>query len=214
MFDIKDFSKAVILLKNGKCRDFVTVPDLARALGARQIDILAFIDENPRLVHTEERFREKTKTVKVAGWGALRGQSWTEQRKMNGASLGLCVIDAFERIEDNPWNPEWLEKVQRDYAKTLWLSEVNNYGEILGQCFTETKKNSALAYGQVYANNLRNDWLWRNTREKLEAAKALGGCFEKTFVMGGYGDSYERREPYATDARGLEILRNAGWTIY
>ena len=90
---------------------------------------------------------------------------------------------------------------------------VNNYGEILGTCCVEDKKPSSLPYDSQYKDHRRNTWLWRNTREKLEAAKATGGLVTKSFCMGGFGDSYMREEPYSLTSESRRILEEKGWTI-
>ena len=210
---IEDLVTAVRLVKKETCRDYATVADTARMLGARKMDVLLFLDENPRLVHAEERFRERRIRRKVAGHGALRGRSWWEETTARGASLGLCLIEAYATVEENPYNPEWLEAAKARYTRTLWLSDVDNYGQILGRCCLEDARPSSVPYGHLFTDNRRNTWLWRNTREKLEAAKALGGCVERDFCMGGFGDSYIRHEPYAVTLESRKVLENAGWTL-
>jgi len=209
----EDVATAVRLVKKETCRGFATVFETAKMLGVRKMDVLLYMEQHPKLFHAEERFRQKHVKVTVNGFGALRGRRWKEDRVVDGASLGLCLIEAYTTPEDNPWNAEWLAAAQERFAKTLWLSEVNNYGDILGHCFIEDRRPSSLPPEKVYADNRRNDWLWRNTREKLEAAKALGGCAEKSYIMGGFGDSYHRNEPYGVTAESKAILEADGWTI-
>lgn len=206
---IEEIITALRLVKKDTCQDYATTAALAKMLGARKMDVLLFIEQNPKLLHTEERYRKKSiqRTIMICG------RPVKESHLINGASLGLCLIEAFPDAKSNPWNPEWLEATKRHLAKTLWLSEVNNYGEILGHCFHEDERPSDIPSDHLFADNRRNDWLWRNTREKLEEAKSLGGCFEHSYIMGGYGDSYERKEPYAVNAQSLQLLKNAGWTI-
>ena len=209
----EDVATAVRLVKKETCRGFATVADTAKMLGVRKMDVLLYMEQYPKLFHAEQRHRVKHVKVTVHGWGALRGQKWKEDRVVDGASLGLCFIEAYTTPEDNPWNPEWLVAAKEKYTKTLWLTGVNNYGDILGYCFTEDKRPSSLQEGQVYADNRQNPWLWRNTHEKLEAAKALGGCKEKSYIMGSFGDSYHRNEPYGVTAESRAILESAGWTL-
>lgn len=206
---IDDIITAVRLVKQDTCQDYATTAAVAKMLGARKMDVLLFIEQNPKLVHTEERFRKKAAQRTIL----IGGRTVKESRMVDGASLGLCITEAFPDAASNPWNAEWLEAAQVRLSRTLWLSEVNNYGEILGECFHEDIHPKDIPQNMVFKDNRRNDWIWRNTREKLEAAKALGGCFERTFVMGGYGDSYERREPYAVTAETVDILTKNGWTL-
>ena len=209
----QDLAEAVRLVQKDKCRDFATTAEVAAMLGVRKMDILSFIDLHPELVHAEERFREKKVKTRVGGWGALRGRTWTEERTVNGASLGLCIIGAYAAVEDNPWQNEWLAAARQRFAKTLWSVPVDNYGEILGTCCIEDKKPSSLPYDRQYRDHRRNTWLWRNTKEKLEAAKAAGGLVTESFCMGGFGDSYIREEPYSLTSESRRILEEKGWTI-
>jgi len=206
---IEDLVTAVRLVKKDTCEDYATTAAVAKMLGVRKMDVLLLLEDNARLVRLEQRFRQKVRrrAYKVGG------KTFHGEAVVNGASLGLCIIGAWTAVEDNPWNPEWLEAAKRLLAKTLWLSEVNNYGEILGHCFHEDKRPSDIPSDHLFADNRRNDWLWRNTPEKLKAAKALGGCSEHTFIKGGFGDSYSCVEPYAATQKELDILRENGWTI-
>ncbi len=204
---------AVRLVKKETCRSFATIAETAKMLGVRKIDVLLYMEQYPKLFHAEQRFRQKHVKETVHGFGALRGQKWKEDRIVNGASLGLCFIEAYTTLEDNPWNREWLDAAMERFAKTLWLSEVNNYGEILGHYFREDKRPLSIPSDHAYADNRRNEWLWRNTREKLEAAKALGGCKEQSYIMGGFGDSYRCNESYGVTTESLALLKAAGWTI-
>lgn len=210
---IEDLITAVRLVKTDTCQNFATTDAIARMLAVRKMDVLLFLEQNPKLVHTEEKFRPKTVSVTAYGHGVLAGKKWRTKEVVNGASLGLCVTDAYATPEDNPWNGEWLEAAKARYAKTLWLSKADNYGEIVGHYFAEDRKPSNLSHDQVYADNRRNEWLWRNTHEKLEAAKSIGGCFDTSFVFGGFGDACERKFSYGVSGDSLDVLKKGGWTV-
>lgn len=104
-------------------------------------------------------------------------------------------------------------------AKTVWASNVDNWGQILGEILhpdtIPTGDYGQLKYrdGQRPADARKAPWLWRNTKEKLEALKAIGAVSEKTYWMGGFGDSYSRKEPYSLSAEGIKILEAEGWKL-
>ena len=202
---IEDFVTAVRLVKKDTCQSYATTQAIARMLGAKKMDVLLFMEENPRLLHVSEHFKPKYVKVRIGG------ETWTQERR--GASLGLCVDEAYATPEENPWNPEWLAGARQRYAKTLWLSNVNNYDQIIGRCFNEDMRPSGKPDGFVFDDNRENTWLWRNTKEKLEAAKALGACAPYTFWKGGFSDSYKDERPYAVSAKGLSILKDNGYNI-
>lgn len=212
MFTIEEFVKAVKLTKKADCVDFATLPSLRKTLSCTRLELLEWIDEHPQLIHTEERFHKKHQKIRVRGWGALQGQSWTETRIVDGHSFGLCVIEAFEKEEDNPWTEKGLAKLIKDYEKTIWLSKVDNYGEILGDSIQTDKHPSDIPSGKRYPDARKCPWLWRNTEEKIERLLSDVPLKIKSFWIGGFGDCYERKELAVSSAEADE-MRAKGWTV-
>lgn len=213
----KEFAHAVKMTMKAECKPYATLPALKRMLACRPLDIMDFIEQHPDLVHAEQRSETKVIKVKVPLPGTGRYYWSTEAR--DGKNLGLCVIEAFETPEDNPWTEAGLQKLIEENRKTVWVSEVNDYGQILGEVLREdtipTSDYGLPKYrdGERPADARRAPWLWRNTKEKLEALKKIGAVSEKTFWMGGFGDSYSRKEPYSLSDEGIKILEAEGWTL-
>lgn len=213
----KEFAHAVEMTKKAECMPYATLPALKRMLACRPLDIMDFMEQHPDLVHAEQRSETKLVKVKIPMPGTGRSYWSTETR--DGKNLGLCVIEAFETPEDNPWTEAGLQKLIEENSKTVWASDVNDYGQILGEVLREDTipKDSygRLEYpdGKRPADARRAPWLWRNTKEKLEALKKIDAVSEKTFWMGGFGDSYSRKEPYSLSDEGIKILEAEGWTL-
>lgn len=212
MFTTEEFIKAVRLTKKADCADFATLPSLARTLSCTRMQLLEWIDSHPELIRAEERFHQKDQKVRVHGWGALQGRSWTETRRVNGHSLGLCIIEAFEREEDNPWTEKGLEKLIRDNEKTIRLDQVDNYGENLGDYVPKDIRPKEVPAGKRYEDARRCTWLWRNTEEKIARLLADVPLREKSFWIGGIGDCYERRE-LAVESADIQAMEAKGWHV-
>lgn len=213
----KEFAHAVAMTKKAECVPYATLPALKKMLACRPLDIMDFIEAHPDLIHTEQRHETKYVKVRIPMPGT--GRSYWSTTTRDGKNLGLCVIEAFETPEDNPWTEAGLQKLIEKNRKTVWASEVNDYGQILGEVLRPntipTGDYGQLKYrdGERPADARKAPWLWRNTKEKLEALRDIGAVSEKTYWMGGFGDSYSRKEPYSLSAEGIKILEAAGWTL-
>jgi len=210
MIEIKEFTQAVKYTKNADCTTYATIPSLTKMLGCRRIEVMQYLEDHPDLVHTEERFRSKTVNEKTY---PPVGKPYNIKVAARGASLGLCIIDAYERPELNPWNELWLKETIKKYSKTVWVSEWSNYGQIEGLFLARTSRPSSLKENELYKDNRRNDFLWKNTEEKLEAAKTLGATFETTYYIGGFGDCSQHKIPYGINQKGIQMLRDNRWTV-
>jgi hypothetical protein len=207
----KEFAKAVAYAKKASGHPFATLSDIKKMLSCRPMDVMDFIETHPGLVHCEHRHETKAVRVKVRLPGTNKWYWSTDMR--NGKSLGLCVIETFETEEDNPWTEKGLQKLIDDNARTVWVSVVDNYGHHIGQALREDKVNDDYRYGGRPQDARKAAWLWRNTRNKLEATKAAGATKDKTFIMGGFMDSYERKEEFSIDEDGIKLLEKDGWTV-
>ncbi len=197
-FTPKEFAHAVEMAKKAECKSYATLTAIKRMLSCKPIDVMDFIETHPELVHTEQRF--ETRTVK-------------------SRSLGLCVIEAYESEELNPWTEAGLQYLIKEHEHTVWISDINNYGQIIGSAIHEDtipkdewgiKKYKD---GERPADARKATWLWRNTHEKLDAISRLQASYNKTFWMGGLGDSYAVKENFAINSNGIKILRDNGWTV-
>ena len=207
----KEFAKAVAYAKKASGNPFATLSGIQKMLSCRPMDVMDFIETHPCLVHCEHRSETKLVRVKERIPGTNKWYWATDTR--TGKSLGLCVIEAFETEEDNPWTEKGLQKLIDDNAKTVWVSVVDNYGQHIGQAIREDKVHDDYRYGGRPQDARKAPWLWRNTREKLDATRAVGATKEKSYWIGGIGDCYERKEEFSINEEGIKLLEKDGWTV-
>lgn len=212
MIKTEEFAKGVEYAKKAGCLPYATIPALSKMLGRKNFEVMEYLEEHPDLVHTEERFAPKTITVTDRFPGSTF-KPIKRQVQTKGKSLGLCIIEAYRSKEENPWTEEWLKKTIRKYEKTIWVAEWDNYGLIEGLYLPRTNRSTELKENELFKDNHRNDFLWKNTPEKLEAAKALGATFETTYYIGGFGDCSNHHIEYAIESKGIQILKDNGWTV-
>lgn len=193
MISTKSFTQAFEFAKQADCRNFATIQSMCRMLGCKPFSVMEYLNANPRLVHCEERFTK-------GGQKSLK-------------SLGLCICEAYESVEQNPWEPEWLEWAKEHYKKTVWVSEWNNYGVIEGYFLAIDRRPDNLTEKEIFADNRKNKFLWGNTPEKLETCRALGATKQATFYIGGMGDCTSHDIPYAIISEGIKLLEKKGWTV-
>ena len=206
-FSAEEFVRAVGFVKKADCRGFATIDATAKMLSVRKFDVMTYIEENPLLVRCTEHTDYKVVSVPLRN--PFNGKTVGRTTEMRVAKrYGLCIDEAFCHVEDNPWNPEWLERQIRLNEKTVYATAFDNYGEIQGHYLSED-----LPSDKLFEDNRKNVWLWRNTRAKLEAARALGATRETTFWFGGAFDATRRVKPFAIDSEGVCLLENNGWTV-
>lgn len=120
---------------------------------------------------------------------------------------GKYIHVAFPDVSDNPYNPEWLHKKQKKEAKTLYVLQWNYYGQLEDYYVKEDTKsyydNSNLSYQE-------KKYLWRNTKEKMDAFIATGHFYEGTGSTGSFtGTSL----PYCLRSEHMLALIDEGWTL-
>lgn len=97
----KEFAHAVEMTKKAECKPYATLPALKRMLACRPLDIMDFMEQHPDLVHAEQR--SETKYVKERMSIPGTNRAYYDAVEKIGRNLGLCIIDAFETAEENPW---------------------------------------------------------------------------------------------------------------
>lgn len=118
-------------------------------------------------------------------------------------NIGACLSDVYLLPEDNPGTEEWIQKQIVEKEKYIYISEFDNYGVIEGYFITIDKES----------NSNRKEWIWRNTKEKVEEIQSLGVTYEHIFYFGGFGDCAEHKVEYAISPEGLQKLKQEGWTF-
>lgn len=168
--EITETKKRFELLKRIYGKTYCSVPDLARELKARKTDLMDFIEQNPKLFRVEDKQK------------------------------GVIILDVFLKPEDNYTTEEWLEKQIKDNERYIHISEVDDYGKIVGY------------YINLDASGSRNYNLWRNTKEKIEFIQTLGLVYPKTFYLGFFGDSYHFKVDCCIPEENIKKLEDMGWS--
>jgi hypothetical protein len=194
---LTDVKERFDLLTKVNCSKFVTIAEFAKELKTTKTDLLKFIQDNTKHFQIAEEWSYKTIKKKER---LPNGRVWSHPESVKNKSLGLCVERVFLDIKENPENPEWLEFAIKTYAKSLWLSQADNYGHFEGYYIEPSTSGKPKYYG--------------NTQEKLEKLKDrnLVGVF--SWWVGGYGDCAKCTKPYGISDNSIKILKNEGWTFY
>ena len=98
--DIDKVIKVFSLLKQINCSESVYAQELAKELGCKKTELMAFILDNKPLFITENDKK------------------------------GLKIKNVYRNIESNPWTKEYLVKKIAENAKTLYIRQWNYYGQL------------------------------------------------------------------------------------
>lgn len=185
---IKELADAVGYVKVAECVDYARIPSLIKMLGCKPMDFMAFLTENTGLVHSEERFSEG-------------------RRK----SLGLCVIDVYEREEDNPRTAAGLKKMIADNENRIWVTEIRDVLRDSGVMGYYVSEDEAPKHSGLPSDARLCKWLWRNTSGKLGVLKGMGLCNTKILSFAEYGSGFYNKEiKNYISVSELESLRENG----
>lgn len=161
----------------------VTPQNLAKELGVKKTEMMKFLNE---------------------GGYHFDMTKWTRRDKYSRVTKEWITVDkVFVNEIDNPRNPDWLPMMKAKYAKYLYLTKVEDYGNLLGWKL-EVDQKDRYGYG------------WRNTEEKVQAVKDAGLLKDTTFCKGFFGDGWNEthlafREKDKDTA--VKALKDAGWEV-
>jgi hypothetical protein len=97
--DIDNVIKVFSLLKQINCSESVFAQELAKELGCKKTELMAFILDNEPLFITENDKK------------------------------GLKIKNVYKNVESNPWKKEYLTKKIAENDKTLYIKQWNYYGQ-------------------------------------------------------------------------------------
>ena len=186
MKDIKDLTFEEVEECRGLLKqmgELVTPQNLAKELGVKKTDMMRFLNEG-------KYHFDMTK--------------WTKRDKYSRVTKEWITVDkVYPNAIDNPRNPDWLPMMKAKYAKYLYLTKVEDYGNLLGWKLDVDQKDR-YGYG------------WRNTEEKVKAVKDAGLLKDTTFCKGFFGDGWNEtllafREKDKDTA--VKALKDAGWEV-
>jgi len=193
MITLETIKEAVDLLKRFSTKEFVTIAELSKELKISKIELMKFIESNPKLFRLSERWEPKEKTVTVNRSGCR----YKEKISVRGKALGVCVDRVFRSPEENDLTDEWLEVMKKTYEKFINISVIDDYGHVIGyQVVEDTGRTGE----------------WRNTKEKIQWLLSEGFVCPTTHNFGCFGDSYSRKFEYGISSRDIENLKELGWT--
>jgi len=197
--NIELIKSTVDLLKIANVNSYVTIIELARELKIQKTKLVQYIEDNKKFFILSDRWEPKTKTITVTP--QFGGKKYKDTIQVRGRHLGLCIEEAYLRIDDNYQNIEWIERMQVERAKFLYVTDASNYGSIDGYFFDidDDKKHKYRYY------------LWRNTQAKIDSIKQY--LYEGTFYVGGYGDSSSYTKKYAITVDNINYLKSIGYTF-
>ncbi len=114
-------------------------------------------------------------------------------------NYGLAIRTCYNTPIENPDSDEWLEMMQEKWKKKLHVMKMDYYGVVEFHFF-----------GIDSGGSLR-EHLWRNTKEKIDYLSE-NGIIELTETgYGGFGD-YHKGKWYLVNEKGLQSLKENGWT--
>ena len=191
----KDVADAVRYVKTAECKSFATLKSLQKMLACKPMELMAWLEENSGLVHCEEMFSQ------------MRGVK---------TSIGLCVVEAFEWEEENPWTKKGFDKIVNDAKDTLWIVEIIDpfhSNRHLGYFLNEDRHPSEIPEDRMFQDGRKNKWLWRNTREKINTLVKNGYCGSKVVAFKDYGNGYYNNsfEHYLSKSDIKEIEEKLGF---
>jgi len=185
--------EAVDLLKRFSTRDFVTITELSKELKTSKLELMKFIESNPKLFRLSERWEPKTKTI-IENIG---GRRYKNKITVRGKALGICIDQVYLSPEANDMTDEWLGVMKKNYEKFINISTIDEYGHVIGYHVVEDTGRT----GE-----------WRNTKEKIWWLLSEGFVSPVSYPFGGFGDSYTRTFDYGISLRMIENLKELGWT--
>jgi len=193
---IDNIVTTVALLKKVNAASFVSIQELARELKTLKTTLMKVLEDNHKLFVLAERWKPKTKVITRE----IGGNKFKDTIPVKGASLGLCVEEAFNTAIENYRTPEWLDWMKENKSKYLYITEANNYGCIMGYyLLIDTEHDRYRTH------------VWRNTPDKINSIKEY--LTKKTFTYGGFGDSYSVTYDYSITEESIQLLRDQGWTF-
>lgn len=198
--EIQEIKRRVELLKQVTQKRTVLITDVAKELKVRSTDLMIFIQDNPGFFHTEQVWTYKNESY----YEHTPFGKYKTSRSVQDKCKGLGITEVFLRPEENFRTDEFVALMQREKAKTIWVSEWNNYGTIEGHYVKPDKEDP---------KDEHRYHLWRNTEKKLKALKKLGILYDDTFYIGGAFDSTEHKQEYAISQKMADKARSLGWKI-
>ena len=126
---------------------------------------------------------------------------------------GLLVVDVFASSADNYTQPEFLERLRKQWERTIHVSTYVEYvpkGDYIPvDTHRKDRCDCVCADGEDHRKNYH---LWRNTPEKVARIQEAGHCRRDYYWGGGDGLSKIWFD-HCVNAEDIKALEDEGWTI-
>lgn len=116
--------QTVELLKKSNVSNYVTLVELAKELKTTKTKVMQFLEDNEKYFILSHRWQPKSKVVNTI----FNGRKYKDTIQVRGKDLGMCIEEAFNKIDENYMNIEWVNRMKIEKEKYLYIREADNYG--------------------------------------------------------------------------------------
>lgn len=197
ILSITDIKTSFDLLCQIENKRALLVRAVAKSLKVSELKLMSFINDNPKLFHTDSMWSYKNVKKRTR----FSGRIYTDTESVKNKNLGLGIYNVYLQASDNWRTDEWLVRMINENSKYIHITESDNYGYIQGY------------YVAIDEPGERRANIWRNNTEKVEFLKRNGYLISGGFVYGGYGDSYTSKHDNIITINAINELKSRGWTF-
>lgn len=201
--DLQSIFKILKVVNN---KSYVLITELAKELKIGKVELADYVMHNQKLFYAENCFTYKNINVKRRLWPNDPKSTYASTATVINKSLGMGLLEVYLNAVENYRTNEWLEHQIISCEKFIYISEVDNYGQIEGYYIgTDEKKERA-------DEDKYRSYKWRNTVDKVKWLKDNAFTNQYSFVMGGFGDSWTFKVDNAITLNKINELKAQGWT--
>src|SRR5688500_2900381 len=106
--DVKKIKEKVDLLKLANNLPYCLIPELAKELHVTKSDLTAFVLSSPNLFYVENCWSYREVKVKKRLWPNDPTSVYVDTEMRKNRNLGLGILQAYLKPEDNWRTDEWL----------------------------------------------------------------------------------------------------------
>lgn len=183
-FEIGEIKRIVHLIQTVDCTNYALVTDVAKEMSVKKTELMQFIEDNPKLFHTYEVFRNVSKS--------------------SNKSIGLAIGKVYLNANENPDTEEWMNDKIAEWDKKIHVAEMTYYDQHEYYYIPEDDPKSE---NSTYAKQGK----YRNTPAKIKELVDAGILKKSPAGYGGLGDYHEAQAYRYTDEVG-KAIKDYGWT--
>lgn len=198
--DIKEIKQKTELIQQLNARSYALVKEVAKSMKVQDVDLMQFINDNPKLFYVEIIYKYKTKNVTRYVSPFDKNTKYNESVSVKDGVIGKGIKFVYNSAVENWRTEEWLAMMIEKNKTHIAISQWDNYGHIEG------------LYVSLSQIGEMRKHIYLNTPEKLEQIRSFGLLKKATFFIGGFGDCSSHQIDTAINHEGLESLKELGWT--